>query len=231
VNLIGSTYGLTFIDTTRVWDIGRSHQGSVLNVVATDYSELEGVDDEGAKEKLIAELLRFIPFDRAEIVSAVIQPHVKEPLFMNDVGIWHFRPKAVPTNDAGDVEIDNLFLAGDYCRSNIDLVSMEGAFTTGLYAAKAIVERVQPGTFVEDPAPNVKISAVWWFLWLAGVPFAFVMKLISKVASWRQSSRQSTSQAPRPPAATPATGGTTTAPAETATAAYEPTKSADSQTA
>jgi hypothetical protein len=50
---------------------------------------------------------------------------------MNNVGGGAFRPHAT-------TKVPNLYLAGDYCRSHIDLVSMEGAISTGLLAAEAV---------------------------------------------------------------------------------------------
>jgi uncharacterized protein with NAD-binding domain and iron-sulfur cluster len=41
--------------------------------------------------------------------------------------------------------VRNLYLAGDYCRSKIDLVCLEGAVTTGIAAARAIAgDKVEP---------------------------------------------------------------------------------------
>ena len=48
------------------------------------------------------------------------RPRNDEPLFINAVGSWDDRPEATTA-------IPNLFLAGDYVRTNIDLTSMEGA--------------------------------------------------------------------------------------------------------
>lgn len=176
VNLIASRYGLTFIDVAQTW---QGLPGSVLNVIATDYSELEGVATDTAADRIIAELQRFVPFNGNPIVRRVMQPHLDAPLFMNDVGIWHFRPRAVPLDDRYRVEVQNLFFAGDYCKSHVDLVSMEGAFTTGLLAAEALRARALPGTSELKPLEPDRISYIWWVAWLVGLPFAAVLKLIA----------------------------------------------------
>lgn len=36
------------------------------------------------------------------------------------------------------MQVKDLYLAGDYCQNHIDLVSMEGAVSSGLVAAEAI---------------------------------------------------------------------------------------------
>ena len=179
VNLIGSKYGLTFIDVSKTWS---GLDGSALNVIATDFSELEGVDNEDAANIIVDELRRFIPtIDPTKIRRREMLKHVEEPLFMNDVGIWHFRPNAVPINERNEVEVENLYLAGDYCQSHVDLVSMEGAFTTGLHAAEA-VRRDTPAlaktSSVQIRIPE-DISPLWWFVWLAGLPIAGVAKAIA----------------------------------------------------
>jgi len=93
---------------------------------------------------------------------------------LNNVGGWAFRPEAA-------TKVPNLYLAGDYCRSHIDLVSMEGAFTTGLHAAEA-VRRDTPAlantSSVQIRIPE-DISPLWWFVWLAGLPIAGVAKAIA----------------------------------------------------
>lgn len=131
VFLAGSQFGLSFIDISQIW---QGYETTVLDVIASDLTQLEGLSDDYAQEQILKEIRRFLP----AIVPAVIkntffQSHRSQPLFMNDVGAWPFRP------DPGKAtELTNLYLAGDYCRSFVDLTCMEGAITTGLHAAESI---------------------------------------------------------------------------------------------
>ena len=56
-----------------------------------------------------------------------------EPLLINTINSWELRPSA-------RTAIPNLFLAGDYCRTHVDLATMEGANESGRQAANAILE-------------------------------------------------------------------------------------------
>ncbi|WP_183094632.1 hydroxysqualene dehydroxylase [Nocardioides stalactiti] len=63
-----------------------------------------------------------------------------EPLLINTVDSWDKRPTA-------RTAIPNLFMAGDFCKTNIDLATMEGANESGRQAANAIAEEASaPGT-------------------------------------------------------------------------------------
>jgi uncharacterized protein with NAD-binding domain and iron-sulfur cluster len=144
VNLLDSKFGLSFIDVAQTWT-GYDH--TVLNLIASDFTLLEGLSVEGATEQLMIDFRRYFPGLRNDdILKTDFQSHINEPLFMNNVGGWAFRPEAA-------TKVPNLFLAGDYCRSHIDLVSMEGAITTGLLAAKAICERDSHPAAVEILVP------------------------------------------------------------------------------
>ncbi len=55
------------------------------------------------------------------------------PLLVNTVGSWEKRPKA-------RTKIPNLFLAGDYVQTNIDLATMEGANESGRAAVIALMD-------------------------------------------------------------------------------------------
>lgn len=54
------------------------------------------------------------------------------PLFVNSVGSWAHRPPA-------DIGYENLFLAGDYVRTNADLATMESASEAARRAARAVL--------------------------------------------------------------------------------------------
>src|SRR4051812_9987914 len=54
------------------------------------------------------------------------------PLLVNTVGTWEKRPKA-------ETKIPNLFLAGDYVQTDIDLATMEGGSGSGGAAAAALL--------------------------------------------------------------------------------------------
>lgn len=55
-----------------------------------------------------------------------------EPLFINTVGSWDHRPNA-------ETQIENLFLAGDYVRTNTDVATMESANESARRAVNAIL--------------------------------------------------------------------------------------------
>jgi len=57
-----------------------------------------------------------------------------DPLLVNTIGSWERRPKAA-------TKIPNLFLAGDYVQTDIDLATMEGANESGRAAVNALLER------------------------------------------------------------------------------------------
>jgi len=129
VNLLGSKYGLSFIDVGQWW---KQYDTTVLNIIASDFTSLLDRSEEVVTRALIDDLIEFIPeICREDIDHLTFQSHIHEPLFMNTVGSWHYRPES-------KTELDNLYLAGDYCRSHIDLVSMEGAISTGLIAAETL---------------------------------------------------------------------------------------------
>ena len=56
-----------------------------------------------------------------------------EPLLVNTVGSWDRRPQA-------KTEVPNLFLAGDYVQTDIDLATMEGANESGRAAVNALLD-------------------------------------------------------------------------------------------
>jgi uncharacterized protein with NAD-binding domain and iron-sulfur cluster len=56
-----------------------------------------------------------------------------EPLLVNTIGTWEKRPQA-------RTKVPNLFLAGDYVQTNIDLATMEGANEAGRAAVNALLD-------------------------------------------------------------------------------------------
>jgi len=132
INLLGSTYGISLIDVSQLWP---DCPATVLNAIASDVLALEGLSTEMACRELMKDLRRYLDIGDGDISQMSYQDHLQQPLFMNNVGNWAYRPEA-------KTKIANLYLAGDYCRSAIDLVCMEGALSTGLLAAQAIAKAI-----------------------------------------------------------------------------------------
>jgi uncharacterized protein with NAD-binding domain and iron-sulfur cluster len=94
-----------------------------------------------------------------------------EPLLVNTVGTWEKRPQAVS-------RIANLFLAGDYVQTNIDLATMEGANESGRAAVNALLDasgsKAKPVTMYElyDPPEFAAAKQVDAELFQAGQPNA-----------------------------------------------------------
>ena len=101
----------------------------------------------------------------------------RTPLLINTVGSWADRPTATTA-------IPNLFLAGDYVRTDIDLATMEGANESARVASNAILEaagsRQAPAeTFrLYDPPEFEALKAVDARLYAAGLPNALDLPLL-----------------------------------------------------
>jgi len=168
INLLGSAYALSFIDVSAYW---REATGSVLQVIASDFTPLLSASPAYATRCILDELIRRIPaLGEVTLVRSNFLPHLEEPLFMNDVGAWAYRPDAATS-------LPNLYLAGDYCRSAIDLVSMEGAVSTGLLAAEAVRSDAGLADPVEVLVPGVPARWVLVLGQLALFPLAMVARL------------------------------------------------------
>jgi len=142
---IASQYGLSFVDNYQSWEGRTPPRETWLNVVSADFEELAHLPEGEAPLRIIAELRRYLDFEFADIdwSRSFFRSNVDAPLFANAVGSWQFRPETRtdrPEYEARWVHrrVTNLYLAGDYCRSKIDLVCLEGAVTTGIAAARAI---------------------------------------------------------------------------------------------
>ena len=120
-----SRYGMSVIDLDQIWD---DQSGTVLSCISSNFSPLKHLEESEATEHLLRDLLDFVPFDRSDIAKVVLHSNVQTPLFINTVGAWPHRP---PPNS----KIPNLFVAGDWVKTPVDLACMEGAVSSAYEAA------------------------------------------------------------------------------------------------
>lgn len=131
--------------------------GTVSGIVSVDVSNWEqpGLYGKPAREctkdeivrEVIDQLARHLPRDRVSrldtgnIAHAFVDPDIvqrasgdwnEEPLLVNTVGAWEWRPEA-------QTQVTNLVLASDYVRTNTNLACMEGANEAARRAVNVIL--------------------------------------------------------------------------------------------
>lgn len=150
-DLEGSIYNLSAYDISQHWTSFKKgplvdYKGTVLQFVAGNCKELEGLSEHKILSELMAEIRRFIPdASKDGIEYIVFHANTKLPLFVNDVDTWRKRPKS---------EGKWFYYAGDYTRHITDITSMEGAVRSGLNAAEAIRAEHYPNkppVHIEEP--------------------------------------------------------------------------------
>jgi uncharacterized protein with NAD-binding domain and iron-sulfur cluster len=144
----GSHYALSFIDITPHWKT--LNGGHELSFISSNYSPLNEVSAEGAKDMLLKEIGEYLPITAADVESWELNPNTNVPLFINTIGAWSNRPHA-------KTKIKNLYLAGDYVKNAIDLACMEGAVSAALEASAEILrDHHETGTL-----PVVQVPPEW----------------------------------------------------------------------
>lgn len=155
-NRLASRFALSFVDNYQAWH-GHRAEETWLNVVSADFGALAGLDKDEARDAMLDELAQYLEFGRDDVddTRTELQPNADQPLFTNTVGSWQYRPEPGFYRDArSGVAFDNLCLAGDYCRSEVDIVCLEGAVLTARKAAHAVAEHAGArGTVAEAEVP------------------------------------------------------------------------------
>ncbi len=177
--LLNSPHALTFLDLSQLWPRDPEMPDvTVLNLVVSDFSvfvpETGLPDQDQVLDFALAELGHYLPFDAADIdrESCHLQTNVAEPLFTNQVGSWAFRPGTV-------CAVPNLFIAGDYCRTVVDVVTIEGAVMSGLTAAEAVRQRAHRGAPVAIRVPDVYPQSLLTAAKFMGMPAAYGAKALA----------------------------------------------------
>jgi NAD(P)-binding Rossmann-like domain/Flavin containing amine oxidoreductase len=159
-NRLASRFSLSFVDNYQAWHHGPRRE-TWLNIVATDFAELAGLPKEAARSEIQAELARYLDFDPRLIDQerSDLQLNDKAPLFTNSVGTWQDRPEpGLYREPEGAAAFQNLGLAGDYCRSEVDIVCLEGAILTARRAARAIAKQAGCEDAVADPPSPAEVN-------------------------------------------------------------------------
>jgi len=171
VFLHGSHYALSFIDITPHWKgLNGRHE---LSFISSNYSPLNEVSKDGAKNLLLKEIGEYLPITPADIESWELNPNTDVPLFINTIGAWSNRPRA-------RTKIQNLYLAGDYVKNAIDLACMEGAVSAALEASAEILRDHGEA----ESLPVVQVPPEWprailVFARIAMIPFVAIARVVA----------------------------------------------------
>jgi hypothetical protein len=167
----GSYYALSFIDVGRHWN--GSGGGRQLSFISSNYSPLNQVSREKAKDLLLEEICEYLPIAAADIESWELNPNTDVPLFINTIGAWSNRPRP-------KTKINNLYLAGDYVKNAIDLACMEGAVSAAMDAAGQILkDHGETGSLPIVQVPPEWPRALLVVARILMIPFVAVARLIA----------------------------------------------------
>ncbi|MFT4676584.1 MAG: hypothetical protein ACI831_000575 [Candidatus Azotimanducaceae bacterium] len=131
--LLDSNYALTAFAINYHWPELKEQypDQSVLQIVAGDSSAFNKLSAVGFLKKITEEIEKYIPAVKDRVSYFIPHQNVGAPLFVNEVGIWDYRP----TNKS---RIPNLYFGGDFVQQSTEVASMEGAVRSGLDAAECI---------------------------------------------------------------------------------------------
>jgi hypothetical protein len=168
VNLYGSEYNTSFVDVSQHWDELKGGP-TVLSAIVSDFTNLRQLSSAKVAACVLEDLRRFIPgLSQDDVARVHTQLNVTKPLFVNTVGAWSFRPRA-------KTRIPNLYIAGDYCRTEADLTTMESAAISGRQTAAQILNDKGMEAAAREAAPRQlekrserSFRGLWWLL----LPFA-----------------------------------------------------------
>jgi hypothetical protein len=190
VGLMDSSLSLAFTDISQIWEGVRQFQDrTVMAVSSSDTGGLPGTNTDADAQAMLSELSHFLPFDPGtrwgdspdiDWEHTVYETNADSQLFINQTGTDSWRP------DASSSHIANIYVAGDFCNNDVGMTTIESAVTTGLKAAKVVVQRNRHGAPVTIIPPDRSLVADMGYVWLrwAWAPYAAAASLWSHTVSY-----------------------------------------------
>ena len=189
VALKQSDSDLTMLDISQLWTNfldPKEPPHTALVVAASNGYALTSDDDHVAGFQIIQKLHddylpgRFYPGknwgDAQSDIDwdhTLLQSNDKNRLFVNDVGSWQWRPVAAYS------ALERVFIAGDFCQTDVDMATVEAAIQSGVAAAQALQARDKPakgalrGEPIVPARHEIYSDSVFLALKLGMLPFAY----------------------------------------------------------
>jgi hypothetical protein len=186
VGLYGSEYNLAFTDISQVWtDVPAYKDRTVLAVSCSEPDLLPGPSYNDGYP-ILKELKEYIDFDPGEYWEdpkskdvdwdlSRYHTNLDSQLSINMTGSDRWRPRPWYK------EIDNLFFAGDACKNDFGITTVEAAVATGLAAANKLIERCWLGRGIEIKMPATLPREIYVALRCALLPAAYAARGIAMV--------------------------------------------------
>ena len=144
VALNGSLLSLAFTDISNNWQTLKGSTGSVLALSCSEPIPLTGPYWQDDAFAMVKELARYLPFNPGDEWGSggdvnwaktknTYETNADSQLSLNAVGTDRWRPETSYPDD-----VENLFFAGDYCKHDYGITTIEGAVATGIKAAAAV---------------------------------------------------------------------------------------------
>jgi NAD(P)-binding Rossmann-like domain/Flavin containing amine oxidoreductase len=157
VALYGSKLNLAFTDISQVWKAPKFKAQTMLAVSCSEPLRQSGPYKNDDAFEMIVELAEFLPFEpggKWEDAAADVdwgetayEANADAKLTLNAIGTDAWRPHCVPG------WVTNLFFAGDFCRHDFGITTVEAAVATGLAAANGVMAKEKVGTAVDVLKP------------------------------------------------------------------------------
>lgn len=171
----------SFIDISQLWQDKDMEGITALTLASSDYWALPSDQDDVNAHHMIRELHEYLPdFDPGnrwgdpdcdiDWERSHYQSNKDDVIFVNQVGSWDFRPETHYPS------IPNLFFAGDFCRNEIDMATVEAAVTSGLNAAVALQQKDTLGDEIKILRPPTYPSIAIGIMKLMLAPSAYAAK-------------------------------------------------------
>lgn len=161
VGFAGSKFDLSMLDISQLWTDAPQMQGrTALVLAASNGYALPSLDPLERGFMMIQQLHDFLPVfepgaywgdPSSDICWEMTHYRSNDDnkLFVNDVGSWEWRPVAAYPD-----QLPNVFFAGDFCQTDVDMATVEAAVQSGLLAAQALQAQEATGR------PDVRGSAI-----------------------------------------------------------------------
>jgi hypothetical protein len=178
VGLSRSRLALAFTDISQTWDEDFGER-TMLAVSSSDPHGLPRTSPRADAMAIVRELAQYLDFEPGREWGSSPEidwdrtrydSNADSQLFVNEIGTDAWRPAVACEG------IANLCFAGDFCRGRIGMTTIESAVTSGLEAARVIVERHGMGDPVEIAEPRSLPEPLYVWLRYAYAPYAAYAK-------------------------------------------------------